>query len=66
MIITSSMVLAVLLVISVVVWVSTKGNRIKGIGNEININIIHDTGSGKPVEKAADEYIEYEAPDTSF
>lgn len=66
MIITSAIVLAVLLVISIVVRVSMKGDGTTGRGNDINVNIIHETGSSAPIENAVEEYIEYEAPDTSF
>lgn len=65
-IITSSIVIAVLLVISTVVWISTEKENINDAGNAINVNIIHDANRVIPSETAAEEYIEYEMPDISF
>lgn len=61
----ASALIAVLVLIVTVILVSMYGIKTEKLSDSpgTEINIIHNTAPDAPAE---DEYIEYEAPDTSF
>ena len=62
---TSVAVVAVVIVISLVVWISSVRDAGTDSSDSINVNIIHEQSPASSSE-TAEEYIEYEMPDISF